>query len=551
MYTKIEAVCVDQTLQITSLPPLASGGENEVTLHVEFDDSWASAGKLAVFYRDESKVYQVVLENDSCTVPREVYAESGIVCIGVVGIVGAVVRTTDVVPVKWEKGAATSVTGHEPLPDIYKQILTAYGELGAEIDAERAERKAEVAVERARIDNLTKLEDGSTTGDAELADIRVGADGTTYDTAGAAVRGQTNSVSARVDVLSMAEKFDLTYVDGKYNNAAGSISTASGWKRSEPIYISAPARLCVRTSGYDVNVAAISLTNAEGTTNKPCVIADGSAEKWYTLDVTEDGYYSVSGPSTADILVYVQPFTGAPDSERYAYLVASLIKVGVVGDSLASGACVSNEDGTAHYRDIYEHSWGQFMARRYGLACVNLSRGGMTAADWLTDAERGLIYAQKPENLCNAYIIGLGVNDTILGTGYTGTAADINPTDPAQNANTFCGNYGKIISHLKAIQPKCKIFVLTLPATDNVSKAYNEAIRAVAALYDGCYCIDLEGDGFYRTGFISGAGRYGHYNSVAYNAMAGHLAGLIGGYIGGNPEEFGQLEFIGTDYAWQ
>lgn len=56
----------------------------------------------------------------------------------------------------------------------------------------------EIAVERARISNLAKLNEGSTTGDAELADIRVGANGKIYDTAGDAVRGQIGTIGTEL-----------------------------------------------------------------------------------------------------------------------------------------------------------------------------------------------------------------------------------------------------------------------------------------------------------------------------------------------------------------
>lgn len=56
-------------------------------------------------------------------------------------------------------------------------------------------------IARERIDNLAKLQEGSTTGDAELIDIRVGFDGTIYENAGEAIRGQVSYLNSNFMTL--------------------------------------------------------------------------------------------------------------------------------------------------------------------------------------------------------------------------------------------------------------------------------------------------------------------------------------------------------------
>lgn len=76
------------------------------------------------------------------------------------------------------------------------------GKASTESLASTNEAVADLSTEQvtlsARMDEFTKLGEGSTTGDAELADIRVGADGKTYENAGAAVRGQVTNLKEDV-----------------------------------------------------------------------------------------------------------------------------------------------------------------------------------------------------------------------------------------------------------------------------------------------------------------------------------------------------------------
>lgn len=62
----------------------------------------------------------------------------------------------------------------------------------------------QIEVERARINNLAKMEEGSTSGDAELRDIRVGANGIVYGSAGDAVREQFKNATEKQEANSAA-----------------------------------------------------------------------------------------------------------------------------------------------------------------------------------------------------------------------------------------------------------------------------------------------------------------------------------------------------------
>ena len=86
----------------------------------------------------------------------------------------------------------------ETITEQTEDTAKAVAEVEKDVAANVASLEQEISVERARINSFTKLASGSTTGDAELTDIRVGADSKTYATAGAAVRGQIEGIQKQL-----------------------------------------------------------------------------------------------------------------------------------------------------------------------------------------------------------------------------------------------------------------------------------------------------------------------------------------------------------------
>lgn len=114
--------------------------------------------------------------------------------------------------------------------------------------------------------------------------------------------------------------------------------------------------------------------------------------------------------------------------EGYSY--TSIFRtMAFIGDSLSSGEFETyNSEDKPCYHDMYEYSWGQFIARKNGLTAYNFSCGGMTAkfyAEYYA-AAKGFWSTDKT---CKAYVIALGVNDIYNNKMEIGSIEDIDDKD--------------------------------------------------------------------------------------------------------------------------
>lgn len=105
------------------------------------------------------------------------------------------------------------------------------------------ETESEQAELSARMDTFTALQDGSTTGDAELADIRIAANGKTYESAGDSVRNQTKMSYDRISRIRNLENDIIAdknsvHVESKYiSNTTGTEVSSSDYTATDYISV--------------------------------------------------------------------------------------------------------------------------------------------------------------------------------------------------------------------------------------------------------------------------------------------------------------------------
>lgn len=227
--------------------------------------------------------------------------------------------------------------------------------------------------------------------------------------------------------------------------------------------------------------------------------------------------------------------------------------VACIGDSLASGEYQIVRNGRTRFKDMFEYSWGQFIARSAGCKVYNFSKGGMTAKKYCTDFASSNGYWDKDKPV-QAYIIALGVNDIMNEGMPLGTMDDVDMNDPELNKDTFAGWYCRIIQRYKTICPNAKFFLISMPKTKSRDKneqrrEHRDLLVDITKRFGNCYLVDLyeympEMDEKFHSRFFLND----HMNPCGYQLMGQVISSYIDYIIRHNIDDFAQVGLINTEY---